>query len=268
VDRLARWFNKPYYRDSLEACDLLILSNEDEYAYARDELRLEEKCRMIPSGLTTKRMGELAEVSQDPRFPAHPREVACIGAWSPRKGARDCEAIIRRVRAALPETRFAFLGMCHPPEQVLDDLRHPPSAGIRVVPSYRLRALPELLRGCCVGAFPSYLEGFPFALLEKLAAGLPTVAYNAPGSRDLLARVDPGLLVPRGDIEAFANRLVQLLRLPAWDLLGQSRACRDAARWFSWPGIADLTVAAYREGLARLATARIPSAVVTTRWNT
>jgi glycosyltransferase involved in cell wall biosynthesis len=64
---------------------------------------------------------------------------------------------------------------------------------------------------------------------------------DAPGSRDLLARIDAGLLVPRGDAQAFANRLIEFLGLPAEELVRRSRDFREAARSFTWPGIADLT---------------------------
>ena len=63
---------------------------------------------------------------------------------------------------------------------------------------------------CTVGAFPSYVEGFGLAVLEQLAAGLPTVAYNLPGPRDILKSTLPDLLVPCGDAEKFAATLCQV----------------------------------------------------------
>jgi glycosyltransferase involved in cell wall biosynthesis len=61
--------------------------------------------------------------------------------------------------------------------------------------------------------------------MEQLAAGLPVVAYDVPGSTDILAPLDPGLLVAAGDVDGFADRLVR-------QLTGEgvsSEACVDRA---------------------------------------
>ena len=71
--------------------------------------------------------------------------------------------------------------------------------GLEFVSDFRPEDLPTLLADCTVGAFPSYVEGFGLAVLEQLASGLPTVAYDTAGPRDLLASRLPDLLVPKGD---------------------------------------------------------------------
>jgi glycosyltransferase involved in cell wall biosynthesis len=67
-----------------------------------------------------------------------------------------------------------------------------------------------------VYAFPSRHEGFPLAPLEAMACGLPLVAADAPGVPDILARgeEDGGVMVPRGDVGAFAAALSALLDDP------------------------------------------------------
>lgn len=51
----------------------------------------------------------------------------------------------------------------------------------------------------------SYYEGFPNAMLEALAAGIPVVAFNAPGGiSELLADGVNGILVNGADENAFA----------------------------------------------------------------
>lgn len=54
-------------------------------------------------------------------------------------------------------------------------------------------------------------EGFPVALIEALASGLPAVAADAPGVRDVLGIDRAGLIVPTGDAEALATALGRLL---------------------------------------------------------
>ena len=69
-----------------------------------------------------------------------------------------------------------------------------------------------------VYAFPSRHEGFAVAPLEAMACGLPIVAADAPGVPDLLACGEAcgGIMVPRGDVAAFAAALGRALDDPAW----------------------------------------------------
>ena len=80
-----------------------------------------------------------------------------------------------------------------------------------------------------MGLFPSYFEGFPFGVLEMLAAGLPVAAYDAPGAPMM---VPAEWLAPRGDAHALAARLAWMLRdanqLRALQLSAPGRSLDDS----------------------------------------
>lgn len=57
---------------------------------------------------------------------------------------------------------------------------------------------------------PSRTEGWPLALGEAMAAGLPTVTTDAPGIRDVVVRNQTGLVVPVEDPAALAEALERL----------------------------------------------------------
>ena len=173
--------------------------------------------------------------------------VAFIGFWSPRKGALDWADIVRRVWDARLAARFLFLGTGRGPDMVLGDLGIGPDDRITVVPSYQTDDLPGLLRGATVGAYPSYIEGFPFGVLELVAAGLPTVAYDVPGCRVLPQCIHPGWLVLAGDRAGFAARLLEFLAAAPPEYRRLSEACGDTADEFNWPRIARETLAVYGE---------------------
>lgn len=68
------------------------------------------------------------------------------------------------------------------------------------------------LLGSSVLALPSLVEGFPLALLEAMACGLPAVAADASsGVRELLDDEVTGLLAVRGSVEHFAELLDRIL---------------------------------------------------------
>lgn len=60
----------------------------------------------------------------------------------------------------------------------------------------------------------SYYEGFPNAMLEALTAGIPVVAFDAPGGiAELLENYENGILVKDNDEQKFADAIVEALNM-------------------------------------------------------
>ncbi len=70
--------------------------------------------------------------------------------------------------------------------------------------------LRELYRNADVFVLPSEREGMPLVLLEALAMGLPIVATDIPGNRDVVVHGQNGLLVPLGDPSALRQALLSM----------------------------------------------------------
>jgi glycosyltransferase involved in cell wall biosynthesis len=58
---------------------------------------------------------------------------------------------------------------------------------------------------------PSHIEGMPNAMLEAMAHGLPVVATDVPGNRDLVEHGRTGLLVPPASAEALAAAIERVI---------------------------------------------------------
>ncbi|MGH7121950.1 MAG: glycosyltransferase family 4 protein [Acetobacteraceae bacterium] len=92
-----------------------------------------------------------------------------------------------------------------------------------------------ILAAADIFALPSHFEGLPMVLIEAMLAGLPVVASDIPGSRELVRAGTSGLLVPRGDSAALAVALAELAsdraRRAAMGKAGRERAlaCYDEA---------------------------------------
>jgi glycosyltransferase involved in cell wall biosynthesis len=74
--------------------------------------------------------------------------------------------------------------------------------------------MPELLASADVFVALSYFEGLPKNILEAMAAGLPIVATNVKGSRELITDGLNGWLVPIGNASATAKAICWLLDHP------------------------------------------------------
>jgi glycosyltransferase involved in cell wall biosynthesis len=74
--------------------------------------------------------------------------------------------------------------------------------------------VPELLPIFDVAASSSDFEGSPLSVLEYMEAALPVVSTRVGGVPDLVEDGVTGLLVDRGDPEALANAIAELLRDP------------------------------------------------------
>lgn len=109
--------------------------------------------------------------------------------------------------------------------------------------------VPELLWAADCFTLNSRAEGLPLSLCEGLASGLPCVATDIPGCRDVLSK-GGGVLVPVADDAAVAR---------AWDLLAAQPARREqladearrvAEENYSWSAHAERYVELYAELLA------------------
>ncbi|HUC90002.1 MAG TPA: glycosyltransferase [Patescibacteria group bacterium] len=84
---------------------------------------------------------------------------------------------------------------------------------------------------------PSELEGMPLVLLEAMAMGLPIVATDVTGTRDVVEDDENGFLVPYGDTEKFRAALLKTgSDKKLYEKL--SRKSRIMADKYSWDKVA------------------------------
>jgi glycosyltransferase involved in cell wall biosynthesis len=171
--------------------------------------------------------------------------------WGLRKGSRDWPKIVRAILNAVPNARFAFLGTMTDEQTVLRDLGLSSRDSIRCVTSYDPADLPRLIGGSMVGLFPSYIEGFGLAVLEQLASGIPTIAYDVPGPRHIFGTNGARFLIPTGDTGAMVDRTLEIVRMNETDYSALSAKCRQIAAHFRWEQIASDTIGQYVAALAR-----------------
>ena len=80
-----------------------------------------------------------------------------------------------------------------------------------------------------------------------LAAGIPTVAYDVPGPREMLRQFAPPLLIEAGNTDALAQYLTRLLLLSGDAYATLSARSGDIAARYQWGDIAEGMLAMYAE---------------------
>jgi glycosyltransferase involved in cell wall biosynthesis len=74
--------------------------------------------------------------------------------------------------------------------------------------------VPDILAASDIFVQTSWYEGVSRALVEAIYSGLPVVATNVMGTREVVVNGDNGYLVPPGNVDALADRVAQLVDNP------------------------------------------------------
>ena len=144
--------------------------------------------------------------------------VACR--LSPEKGIFDLPAIMERVKKSIPDVRIVIAGT-GPAE---DELK-------AALPEARFLGWvgPEVLSSCYQGldlfVLPSRFDTFGNVILEAFVNGMPAVAFNCKGPKNIIENESNGFLVD--SVNQFADRIAGFLNLTDDQ---RSRMRREAER--------------------------------------
>lgn len=105
--------------------------------------------------------------------------------------------------------------------------------------------VPDCLRALDLLCLPSLAEGISNTVLESMASGLPVVATDVGGNRELVAEGESGFLTPTGDIAAMASRIEQYFTDASMRLHHSTTARRRAVTQFSLQTMVDSYHAVY-----------------------
>ena len=137
--------------------------------------------------------------------------ILSLGALEERKNPLDLVPLLGQVRAAVPDAFLAVAGSGPLAEELQ---RQIDAAGLQdhvALLGYVKPTEPLLWRADAV-VLLSNAEGLPQVLIQAAAAGVPFVAYDVDGAREVVALGAAGAVVPLGDVRAAADGLVHLLQ--------------------------------------------------------
>jgi glycosyltransferase involved in cell wall biosynthesis len=122
--------------------------------------------------------------------------------------------VAARLAAKFPALEFLLVGD-GPLRPELEALASQLGIGHRVLFLGERYDIPAILAATDISVLPSSSESLPNAVLESMAAGVPVVATDVGGTRELLQTGETGLLVPSNDEEKFADAIELLLNSPS-----------------------------------------------------
>lgn len=239
--------------------DFVVTINHWDHAAARDRLRARH-ARLIPGvGVNLARFDEgltppaRAALRADLGVPENAVAFLYIAEFIPRKNHAALVEAFAQVCAARPDAFLLLAG-----DGPLQDEIAALAARLGLSDRVRLlgfrRDIAALAAAADVAVSTSRQEGLPIGVAEAMAAGLPVIASEDRGHRELVAPGETGFLFAQGDVDMLATHAIALAS-DADARAAMGAAGRERVRAFGLDAALAAMVPIYREA-AELARAR------------
>ena len=172
----------------------------------------DDRMSVMPNGLDTEKFRpglDTSALRRELGLPEGTPVVLFVAAIHPRKGLRYLLEASEGIIARHPQVQFLIVG--DGPEAAEMRARAARIDPTRFIFAGFRRDIPQVLNLTTVNVLPSLREGLPQAILEAYASGVPVVATNVGGVRDILKDGENGFLIPPRDPAAIATAVSALL---------------------------------------------------------
>jgi phosphatidyl-myo-inositol alpha-mannosyltransferase len=209
------------------------------------EARFGDGVRIVPNGCDVDLFAKAESAGDLPPG----RRLLWVGRLDPQKGFGVAVQAFGRLAADFADLVFVVAGDGRD-RGAVDGLAPDVRSRVVMLGNVPHERLPRYHASADVFVAPALgQESFGIVLVEAMAAGLPIVASDIPGYREVVRAGVEGLLVPPGDPSALA---VGLRRLLTDATLSQAlgAAGRKRAERFRWPVVIEQIESAYHDARA------------------
>jgi glycosyltransferase involved in cell wall biosynthesis len=175
-----------------------------------------------------------------------------------QKGFKELFAAAERVREKHPEVVFVVVGGSDPEKAdaiAPEDLAAAGRRGHFIFAGDRDQ-MQRVYAAFDIFVLPSYREGFPRSAMEAAACGLPVIATDIRGCRQVVTNGQSGLLVPLHDPARLADAIEKLVVDPGLRQRMGAAGRRKAEAEFDDRAVVSKTIDAYERLLATSSTRR------------
>jgi glycosyltransferase involved in cell wall biosynthesis len=193
---------------------VLFQNSEDREFAVRSRIVPERRGVLVGNGIRLERFNGRRAAGVAKRrglgLAAGGKVIACVARLVERKRQSDLLTAAAAVRSRIPGIAVLLVGE-GPDEANLR--RRALELGIedRVFFAGQRDDVPDLLRASDALCLASRREGVPRAVMEAMAAGIPVVATDVVGTREVVRHEETGMLVPFADPSALATALERVL---------------------------------------------------------
>lgn len=206
---------------SLRLSHYLVTGTEGMAGYYVRCYRLpREKIRVVPNSIDVSRLRrecpERLEARRALSLPFEAPVVLFVHRLSRRKGAHHILPLARGILARVPEMRMLVVGDGPLRSEIERAVRREGLAErVWVVGGVPNREMGRYYAASDLLLLPSEEEGFPRVLLEAMVFGVPFIALDVGGVREVVPPEALDWIVPRGDVASLQERAVALLHSEA-----------------------------------------------------
>jgi N-acetyl-alpha-D-glucosaminyl L-malate synthase BshA len=197
---------KPLARFLLETCDAVTAVSSWLAETAVTSFELEREVTTIHNFVDAEKYKRTGE--EKDRTPT----IVHISNFRPVKRSLDVLEVFRRVRDKTP----ARLIMVGDGPDTPEAIERAESLGVALDVSFAgvAESVVDILSESDVFLLPSEIESFGLAALEAMACETPVVATNVGGLGEVVEDGESGFLLPLGDVDSMAERVLEILQNP------------------------------------------------------
>ncbi len=208
---------------------------------------------VVPTGVDIEafRRGDGRAVRKELRIPDDAFVVGHVGRLAPEKNLSVLAGAVARFMTRHRDAHFLVVGEGPSAEEVRRVFEGAGVADRLRMPGKRTeQALVDAFHAMDVFAFASKSETQGMVLIEAMASGVPVVALDAPGAREVVQDGSNGRLLHTGDEEAFASALGETAQWHSGQRDMARAAAIATAERFSTCVCADTALSLYEQTIA------------------
>lgn len=203
-------------------CAHIVIANSASLRDKAHDLQIVAPSKLILLGEGSSRGVDVAYFCPGPSsvrkqlgIPPDAPLLGFVGRITCDKGAPELITAFERVLRESPQARLLLVGWFDAAEDALPEpLRKKIEAHPRILVTGMVDSPLNFYRAMDMMVLPTLREGFPNAVLEASAVGLPVITTLATGARDSVVPELTGLLIPPRSPEAIAQAILDLLGDP------------------------------------------------------
>ena len=187
-----------------------------------------------------------------PRTVGSERNVLYTGVLRARKGLFDLMKCAKLVNAIFPDVKFKICGTGPLLSKLKEQAR---SDGLQdqiiFLGRVNKQKLIQTYQNATIQVIPSIYEGLPTVLLEAMSCGLPVVATNIGGIREVISSGENGILFSPGSPKEMADAIIKLLNDESLRIKLGSNARETILEKYTWDRISDNFIDIYKSILKK-----------------